>query len=68
MVNIVEVPFSNSIGDLKKNIEYLIGKERSEGNFTPSSLLYVTCLLNIPQEDVQKLMKGIGGNRSVNYT
>lgn len=48
MVNIVEAPFSNSIGDLKKNIEYLIGKERSEGNFTPISLLYVSCLLNIP--------------------
>ena len=49
--------FSNSLGDLKKNIEYLIGMERQSGSMEVCSPLYVSRILNVPQEDVEKCMK-----------
>lgn len=52
--------FSNSIGDLKKNIEYLIGMERQSGSMDAISPLYVSRMLNVPLEDVDKCMKEMG--------
>ena len=40
--------FSNSLGDLKKNIEYLIGMERQSGSMDAISPLYVSHMLNVP--------------------
>ena len=48
--------FSNSLGDLKKNIEYLIGMERQSGSMDAISPLYVSRMLNVPLEDVEKCM------------
>lgn len=52
--------FSNSLGDLKKNIEYLIGLERQSGSMDALSPLYVSRMLNVPLEDVEKCMKEMG--------
>ena len=52
--------FSNSLGDLKKNIEYLIGMERQSGSMDAISPLYVSRMLNVPLEDVDKCMKEMG--------
>lgn len=49
--------FSNSLGDLKKNIEYLIGMERQSGLMDAISPLYISRMLNVPMEDVEKIMK-----------
>ena len=49
--------FSNSLGNLKKNIEYLIGMERQSGSMDAVSPLYVSRMLNVPLEDVEKCMK-----------
>ena len=49
--------FSNNLGDLKKNIEYLIGMERQSGSMDVISPLYVSRMLNVPLEDVEKCMK-----------
>jgi len=49
----------NSIGDLKKNIEYLIGMERHSGSMDAISPLYVSRMLNVPLEDVEKAMQEI---------
>ena len=49
--------FSNSLGDLKKNIEYLIGMERQSGLMDAISPLYISRMLNVPLEDVEKIMK-----------
>ena len=49
--------FSNSLGDLKKNIEYLIGMERQSGSM--DAPLYVSRMLNVPLEEVEKVMKEI---------
>lgn len=49
--------FSNSLGDLKKNIEYLIGMERQSGSMDVISPLYVSRMLNVPLEDVEKCME-----------
>ena len=48
--------FSNNLGDLKKNIEYLIGMERQSGSMDMISPLYVSRMLNVPLEDVEKCM------------
>lgn len=53
-------PFSNSLGDLKKNIEYLIGMERQSGSMEVITPLYVSRMLNVPLEDVEKVMGEIG--------
>lgn len=52
--------FSNSLGDLKKNIEYLIGMERQSGSMDAISPLYVSRMLNVPLDQVESAMKEIG--------
>lgn len=42
---------------LKKDITYLIGKERADGNLEPITPLYVSRVLNVPQEEVEKCFK-----------
>lgn len=49
--------FSNSLGDLKKNIEYLIGMERQSGSMEVCSPLYISRMLNVPLEEVEEAMK-----------
>lgn len=49
--------FSNSLGDLKKNIEYLIGMEQQSGSMGVITPLYVSRMLNVPLEDVERVMK-----------
>lgn len=51
--------FSNSLGDLKKNIEYLIGMERQSGRVDEITPIYVSRVLNVPLEEVEKVMKDI---------
>ncbi len=48
---------SNSLGDLKKNIEYLIGMERQSGSMDVITPLYVSRMLNVPLEEVERVMK-----------
>ena len=52
--------FSNSLGDLKKNIEYLIGMERQSGSMDAISPLYVSRMLNVSLEVVEKCMLEMG--------
>ena len=52
-----EESFTNSLGDLKKNIEYIIGMERQSVSMDVITPLYVSRMLNIPLEDVEKAMK-----------
>lgn len=54
-----QTSFSNSLGELKKNIEYLIGMERQSGSMDAISPLYVSRMLNVPLEDVEKCMKEV---------
>jgi len=49
--------FSNCLGDLKKNIEYLIGMERQSGSMDVITPLYVSRMLNVPIEEVERVMK-----------
>ena len=49
--------FSNSLGDLKKNIEYLIGMERQSGRMDEITPIYVSRMLNVPLKDVERVMK-----------
>lgn len=58
--NKVASTFSNSLGDLRKNIEYLIGMERQSGSMEVISPLYVSRMLNVPLEDVEKVMGKMG--------
>lgn len=46
-------------GDLRKNIEYLIGIERQSGRMEEITPLYVSRMLNVPLEEVKKVMKDI---------
>ena len=57
--NQASATFSNSLGDLKKNIEYLIGMERQSGSMDVITPLYVSRMLNVPLEEVEKVMKNI---------
>lgn len=50
--------FSNSLGDLKKNVEYLIGMERQQGAVDVSPE-YIARVLNVPVEDVRRVMEKI---------
>ena len=50
-------PFLNSLGDLKKDIEYLIGMERQSGSMDVITPLYVSRMLNVPLEEVEKVMR-----------
>lgn len=52
--------FQNSLGDLKKNIEYLIGMERHSGSMEVITPLYVSRMLNVPLDEVEKTMKEMG--------
>ena len=52
--------FSNSLGDLKKNIEYIIGMERQSGNIDTPTPYDISRLLNVPVEDVEKCMQDMG--------
>lgn len=54
-----QTSFSNSLGELKKNIEYLIGMERQSGSMDVISPLYVSRMLNVSLEDVEKCMKEV---------
>lgn len=45
---------------LKKDITYLIGKERAEGNIEPIAPLYISRILNVPLQDVKKCIKDMG--------
>jgi len=49
--------FSNSLGDLKKNIEYLIGMERQSGRMDEITPIYVSRVLNVPLKEVERVMK-----------
>lgn len=49
----------NSTGDLRKNIEHLIDMERHSGSMEVITPLYVSRMLNVPLEDVEKVMKEI---------
>ena len=49
--------FENCFGDLKKNIEYLIGMERHSGSMEVITPLYVSRMLNVPLADVEEAMK-----------
>lgn len=49
--------FSNGLGDLKKNIEYLIGMERQSGSMDVITPLYVSRMLHVPLEEVERVMK-----------
>ena len=51
--------FSNSLGDLRKNIEYLIGMERQSGRVDEITPIYMSRMLNVPLEEVEKVMKGL---------
>ena len=51
--------FSNSLGDLKKNIEYLIGMERQSGSMDVITPLYVSRMLNVPLEEVERVMRNV---------
>ena len=49
--------FSNSLGDLKKNIEYIIGIERQSGNIDTPTLQDIARILNVQDEEVEQCMK-----------
>ena len=49
--------FSNSLGDLKKNIEYLIGMERKSGSIDAILSLYVSRVFNVPIRRCERVMK-----------
>ena len=53
-------PFINSLGDLKKNIEYIIGMERQSGNMDTPTPEDIARILNVPVEEVRQCMKEMG--------
>ena len=55
--NKVASTFSNSLGDLRKNIEYLIGLERQSGRMDEITPIYVSRVLNVPLEEVERVME-----------
>ena len=55
----VSTTFSNSLGDLKKNIEYLIGMERQSGSMDVITPLYVSRMLHVSLKEVEEVMKGL---------
>ena len=52
--------FSNSLGDLKKNIEYIIGMERQSGNMDTPTPQDIARILNVQVEEVEQCMKEMG--------
>ena len=53
-------PFINSLGDLKKNIEYIIGMERQSGNIDTPTPQDIARILNVSVEEVRQCMKEMG--------
>lgn len=53
-------PFSNSLGDLKKNIEYIIGMERQSGSIDTPTPQDIARILNVSVEEVEQCMKEMG--------
>ena len=49
--------FSDSLGDLKKNIVYIIGMERQSGNINSPTPQDIARILNVPIEEVEQCMK-----------
>ena len=49
--------FSSSLGDLKKNIEYIIGMERQSGNIDTPTPQDIAHILNVSVEEVEQCMK-----------
>ena len=49
--------FSNSLGDLKKNIEYIIGMERQSGNIDTPTPQDIARILNVSVEEVEATMR-----------
>lgn len=54
-----QASFLNSLGDLRKSIEYLIGVERQTSSMDAISPLYVSRMLNVPLEEVENVMKNM---------
>ena len=52
-------PFIKSLGDLKKNIEYIIGMERQSGNIDTPTPQDIAHILNVSVEEVEQCMKEI---------
>lgn len=53
-------PFLNYLGDLKKNIEYIIGMERQSGNIDTPTPQDIARILNVSVEEVVMCMKDNG--------
>ena len=45
---------------LQRDITYIIGNERAEGNIAPISPQYISRMLIVPLEDVENCMKEMG--------
>ena len=52
--------FSNSLGDLKENIEYIIGMERQSGNIDTPTPQDIARILNVSVEEVRQCMDEMG--------
>ena len=50
-------PFINSLGNLKRKIEYIIGIERQSGNIDTPTPQDIARILNVPVEEVEQCMK-----------
>ena len=49
----------NVVGDLKEKIEQLVVMERKSGSMDVITPLYVSRMLNVPIEEVERVMKGM---------
>ena len=54
----VSSKFSNCLGDLKEKIEQLVVMERKSGSMDVITPQYVARMLNVPIEEVERVMKG----------
>lgn len=59
MTILESVSCSSNIDSLKQDITYLIGKECADGNVEPVSSEYISRMLNVPLEDVEKCMSSM---------
>ena len=57
--NKIDSTFSNCLGDLRKNIEYLIGMERQSGRMDEITPIYVSRVLNVPLKEVERVMRNV---------
>ena len=51
--------FLNTVGDLKEKIEQFVVMERKSGSMDVITPLYVARMLNVPVEEVERVMKGM---------